>query len=191
MGKRANLRPLTRDWCTGENRPVLVRSEDENNGEESMRRIGAAIALATVLACGIAAAPALGGKPTITKEIVDETFEDDFLTEECGVPVVTRITGHQTTRTFSDGKGRLIEVFTINETLTATSEFGTFRFKDVGADVTRVTNDGVLHQIIGQLPFWFNGTMWENPITGEVLKEPTGADLFESMLGKACAALAP
>ena len=66
--------------------------------------------------------------------------------------------------------------------------FGTFRFKDVGADVTRITKDGVLHQI-GQLPFWFNGTSWEDPITGEVLKEPTGADRFESMIAKACAAL--
>jgi hypothetical protein len=156
-----------------------------------MRQRLTVVVFATVVMCGVAVAPALAGQPTITRETVDETFEDEFLTEECGVPVETRATGHQITRTFTDGKGRLIEVFTINVTLTATSEFGTFRFKDVGADVTRITKNGVVHQIIGQLPFWFNGTTWENPITGEVIKEPTGADLFESMLEQACGALAP
>ena len=125
------------------------------------------------------------------REELDETFPDGFLSEECGVPVETRIVGHQIIRSYTDGSGRLVEVFTINMTLTATSAFGTFRFKDVGADVTRITNDGVVHQIIGQLPFLFNGTTWEDPETGEVLKEPTGADLFESTLAKACAALGP
>ena len=140
----------------------------------------------------MAAAPVgLAGKPTMTREAIDETFADEFLTDFCGVPVETRALGHQITRTYTDDSGRLIEVFTINVSVTSTSEEGTFRVRDVGADVTRVTKDGVVHQIIGKLPFWFNGTTWENPITGEVLKEPTGANLFESMLGKACAALAP
>lgn len=156
-----------------------------------MRLRSGVIALAAVLVCGVVVAPAFAGKPTITREAVDVTFEDEFLTDECGVAVETRVTGFQASRTFTDGKGRLLEVFTINDTLTATSAFGSFKFKDVGADVTRITKDGVVHQIIGQLPFWFNGTMWENPITGEVLKSPTGADQFESTLEDACAALAP
>ena len=156
-----------------------------------MRRRHAIVALATVALCGAVVAPALAGKPIITRMTVDETFDDDFLSPACGVPVETRVTGHEITRSFTDGGGRLIEVFTINELITASSPFGTFRFKDVGADVTRITKDGVVHQIIGKLPFWFNGTAWENPITGEVLKSPTGADLFESMLEKACASLAP
>jgi hypothetical protein len=153
-----------------------------------MRRWKAGVALATV-AVLCTAGQALAGKPTIVREDLDETFADVFLSDECGVPVETRIVGHQIIRSFTDGDGRLVEVFTLNMTLTATSAFGTFRFKDVGADVTRITKDGVLHQIIGQLPFWFNGTSWEDPITGEVLKEPTGADRFESMIAKACAAL--
>ena len=153
-----------------------------------MRRWKAGVTLATV-AVLCTAGQALAGKPTIVREDLDETFADVFLSDECGVPVETRIVGHQIIRSFTDGDGRLVEVFTLNMTLTATSAFGTFRFKDVGADVTRITKDGVLHQIIGQLPFWFNGTSWEDPITGEVLKEPTGADRFESMIAKACAAL--
>ena len=94
-------------------------------------------------------------------------------------------------RTSTGDDGRLLETFTINLSLTATSDYGAYRFRDVGADVTRITQDGVVHQVIGKLPFWFNGTAWENPVTGEVLKEPTGADLFEPMLEDACAALAP
>jgi hypothetical protein len=150
------------------------------------------VAIATVLSCAATLVPAsLAAQPNFVREDVDETFPDGFLTSECGVAVTSRATGHQTTRTFTDANGRLIEVFTLSISIVSTSDFGTFRFRDVGADVTRVTKDGVVHQIIGKLPFWFNGTTWENPDTGEVLKEPTGPDLFESMLGKACAALAP
>lgn len=155
-----------------------------------LRRAG--FALAAALTCAVAVAPiGLAGKPTTTRETIDETFADGFLTFFCEVPVTTHASGHAITRTFTDDNGRLIEVFTVNVKLTATSADGTYRFQDVGADVTRITKDGVVHQIIGKLPFWFNGTIWEDPITGETLKEPTGADLFESMLGKACAALNP
>jgi hypothetical protein len=127
----------------------------------------------------------------MTRVAVDETFPDGGLTAACGIPVQTHAFGHEITRSFTDGSGRLIEVFTLNVALTASSAESTFRFRDVGADVTRITKDGVVHQIVGKLPFWFNGTYWENPITGEPLKEPTGADLFEDMLAEACAALGP
>jgi hypothetical protein len=152
----------------------------------------AGLVLAAALVCAAAVVPiGLAGKPTITREVVDETFADGFLTDACGVPVETHVAGHLIIRTFTDSNGRLIEVFTVNVSVTSTSDEGTFRFRDVGADVTRITHDGIVLQIIGKLPFWFNGTTWEDPITGEVLKEPTGSDLFESMVQKACAALAP
>lgn len=149
------------------------------------------MALATVALCGAVVAPALAGKPTITRMTIDETFDDEFLTAECGVPVETRVSGHQITRSFTDSSGRLIEVFTLNLTITPSSTSGTFRLKDVGADVTRISKDGVVHQVIGQVPFFFNGTTWEDPTTGEVLKSPTGPDVFLRQLEKACAALAP
>ena len=99
-----------------------------------MRRWKAGVALATVAVLFATAGQALAGKPTIVRENVDETFADEFLSDECGVPVETRIVGHQIIRSYTDGNGRLVEVFTLNMTLTATSAFGTFRFKDVGAD---------------------------------------------------------
>src|SRR4249920_729663 len=99
------------------------------------RRTG--LVLVVVLTGAMAAASAgLAGKPTITRESVDETFADGFLTAMCGVPVETRARGHQITRSFTDGNGRLIEVFTVNVALTATSANGTFRFRDVGPDLT-------------------------------------------------------
>ena len=182
-----------------------------------MRWTRTGVALAAALTCAVAVAPVgFGAQPTITREAIDDTFDDEFLTDfnawmrgaisrasgTSGVrsgsvkvrttaPVETHAVGHQITRTYTDDSGRLIEVFTINVSVTSTSEEGTFRVRDVGADVTRITKDGVVHQIIGKLPFWFNGTAWVDPATDEIIKGPTGSDLFESTLDKACAALAP
>jgi hypothetical protein len=148
--------------------------------------------LVVVVALAAAVVPvASAGKPTIARQTVDETFPDVALTSLCGVPVETHARGHEITRSHEDGKGRLVEVFTLNIALTSTSAYGTFRFRDVGADLTRVTKDGVVVQLVGQLPFWFNGTAWFDPATGETLKGPTGADLFERMAEEACSALAP
>ena len=157
-----------------------------------MRWTRTGVALAAALTCAVAVAPVgFGAQPTITREAIDDTFDDEFLTDFCGVPVETNAVGHQITRTYTDESGRLIEVFTINVSVTSMSEEGTFRVRDVGADVTRISKDGVVHQIIGKLPFWFNGTAWVDPATDEIIKGPTGSDLFESTLDKACAALAP
>lgn len=155
----------------------------------SWRRTGFVLA-ALLLATAVLVPAGVAGKPTITKDVVDETFADEFLSAACGVPVTTHLSGHAITRTFTEG-GRLIEVFTINFGFIARSAEGTFRIRDVGADVIRITKDGVVQQIVGKLPFFYNGTMWVDPITGEVLKPPTGADLFERQLAAACAALAP
>lgn len=149
------------------------------------------VVFAVVLSCAAAIAPgSLGAPPTITHETIDVTFEDEFLTDFCGVPVESHATGKVTIREYEEG-GRLVAGATVNVTIVSTSDFGTVRFRDVGADLTRVTKDGLVHQVIGKLPFDFNGTLWEDPITGEILKEATGPDLFESMLEDACAALAP
>jgi hypothetical protein len=153
------------------------------------KRVGLVLALALV-STAVAVPAATAGKPTITRVAVDDTIVDTFLGELCGVPVETRFVGHEITRSFDDG-GRFVEVFTLNVSITATSPYGTFRLRDVGADLVRVTEDGVVVQLVGKLPFWFNGTAWIDPITGEELKEPTGGDLFEETAARACAALAP
>ena len=145
--------------------------------------VGGILVVAAVLVPG-----ALAGKPTFERFTVDETFADEFLTEECGVPVTSHAEGHVTVRTFSgDGTGPA-RVSSVNVAVTATAGDNTYRFRDVGADHTQVKPDGsVIVMIIGQLPFDFAGVLKIDPATGDVLHEPQ--DNREGQLEKACAAL--
>ena len=49
------------------------------------------------------AATAAGGKPTVEREVVNETFFDDFILDICGVATNTTLTQRTTTKTFPDG----------------------------------------------------------------------------------------
>ena len=136
-----------------------------------------------VLTPGVAS----GAAPTFERIDVDDSFADEFLTEECGVAVTTTARGHITVRTFEDGTGPTT-VRTINIGLTATAGDRTFRFRDVGADVERVEPDGtIVLSIIGQVPFDFAGVLKIDLETGEVILEPR--DRSEKQLARACAAL--
>ena len=129
--------------------------------------------IVVLLAMGAAAvAPASAAKPEIIRETFTDTFADEFLTEACGVPVTTTLTGRATTREFDrSGTGPLV-VFTLNVTLVARSGDNTFRFKDVGGDMTRRTPGGdVIVKIVGQLPFAFKGSEVIDQLTGVVLRE--------------------
>jgi hypothetical protein len=117
--------------------------------------------------------PATAAPPQIDREVVDDVFDDDFLTDECGVPVETRVTGRIANRSFDDSGTGVVNVFTINLTFTATSGDNTVRFKDVGGDVLKVLPDGTLVlAVIGQIPFDFTGVLKVNLTTGDVIHEP-------------------
>ena len=60
-------------------------------------RVVSALVLAGLVWAGLAVA----APPTIERINIDETFPDEFLTEECGVPVTTTALGHVILRTFS------------------------------------------------------------------------------------------
>ena len=139
--------------------------------------------LAAVLASG-----AIAGKPVFQRIAVDETSADPFLTAECGVPVTTRALGHIIRRTFDgDGPG-VVSVSTLNVGLTATAGGNVYRFRDVGADVTRITPDGTaILMIIGQVPFDFTGVLKIDLNTGEAILEPQHSTAEN--LEKACAIL--
>ena len=84
----------------------------------------------------------LGAAPTFERIAVDDTFQDEFLTEECGVPVTTTVQGHVTLRVFErEGKG-LVALNTLNLGITATAGERTFRLRDVGGDLARIEPDG-------------------------------------------------
>lgn len=141
-----------------------------------------------VLACLIWAGIAAGAPPTIERINIDETFADEFLTEECGVPVTTTAQGHVIFRIFSREGTGVVQVTTINIGLTATAGDRTFRFRDVGADVIKIKPDGTaVLSISGQVPFDFAGVLKINLETGEAILEPR--DRSAKQLAKACRAL--
>jgi hypothetical protein len=146
-----------------------------------------AIALGAVLSVGVVPS-AYAAQPTIGRFDFDESFEDVFLTEECGVPVTTHAQGHATVRTFEDGGTGAAELLSINVALTAMSGDNTYSFRDVGADLLRVEPDGTaILMIIGQVPFAFVGVLKIDLETGEAILEPQHS--LEGSLEEACAAL--
>lgn len=149
-----------------------------------MRRALAIGTLAAVLAAGSAAA----APPARERIEVGSTFEDAFLTEACGIAVTTTERGHITIRTY-DG-GRKVELVTLSVRLTATSAEGSFRFRNVGADVVRRDASGrLIGQTSGQTAFTRTGVIRRDAETGEVIKE-AGRSLA-GQLAAACAALNP
>ena len=146
----------------------------------------------TVLCAAVALAvpaSAAGAPPTFVREDIDETFVDEELSETCGVEATVHLTGHQTSR-IREGGG-VLQVFTVNLTGIITSEFGSFKVKDVGSDADRITPTGqVIVSIRGQVPFFFKGVWKFDGTTGEWLHEPNLA-AGEREIARACAALNP
>jgi hypothetical protein len=152
------------------------------------RRITGCVASVLVLIGGLIPGVASGAPPTIERIAVDDTFVDEELSEACGVEVTTRARGHITVRTFEEDGTGVVEVFTINVGLTATADGRVFRFRDVGADVTRIEPDGTVVLLIsGQVPFEFAGVVKIDLETGEAILEPR--DRSEQQLARACAVL--
>jgi hypothetical protein len=149
-----------------------------------MRRL---LVLAVLVLAVVAVATATAGKPTITREDIEDTFPDGFLSEECGFDVTTHAKGHVTTKDFDRTKGT-VQVTTLNIALTAMANGNTYRFRDVRADHTKVTKDGTILTIIGQVPFDFIGALKINLDTGEVVHEPRHD--ISGRVADACAALA-
>ncbi len=147
---------------------------------------------AVAVLCAVAAlvpASAAGAPPTFVREDIDETFVDEGPSEACGVEATVHLTGHSTSRV-REGNG-VREIFTVNLTGIITSEFGSFKVKDVGSDATRVTRTGqVIVSIRGQAPFFFKGVMKFDGTTEEPLNNPNFA-AGEGQIERACAALNP
>jgi hypothetical protein len=152
------------------------------------RRAGGWVVGVLLLTGLVWAGVATGAPPTTERIDVDETFADDLLTAECGVPVTTTAQGHIIVRTFSGEGTGVAQVNTISIGLTATAGDRVFRFRDVGADVVQIKPDGSLVLLIsGQVPFAFAGVLKIDPETEEVILEPR--DRSEEQLAKACQAL--
>ncbi|TYL50507.1 hypothetical protein [Agromyces mariniharenae] len=127
--------------------------------------------------------------PSIERIPFEDTFHDTFLSAECGVDVTTTISGFRIEREFVDGAGNLVELATISIRGTSSSEFGSVRIMDVGADQVKVAPDGtVTLTVTGQVPFAFVGALVLDLDTNEVVKEPVLRG--DKQLEKACRLLA-
>lgn len=146
-------------------------------------RAATAISAAAILLT--AATPAQAAAPTIERFPIEAEFHDGFLSAECGVDVTTTISGFRIMREFVDGAGNLVSLATINVTGTSSSEFGSVRIKDVGADLVKVAPDGTLTvRVTGQVPFDFAGVLVYDIDADEIVKEPHFRG--EEQLAKAC-----
>ena len=145
--------------------------------------LGVALASAAVVASSVWAAA-----PVRERIDLDITFEDAFLTEECGFDVMTSQRGHIILREWPDREKGTVQVNSINFALTAMANGNSYRFRDVGADHVKLTKQGPILSIVGQIPFDFIGALKINLETGEIIHEP-GHDI-SGRLAEACATLA-
>jgi Acyl-CoA dehydrogenase, C-terminal domain len=166
------------EWRTGDARRIAMS-----------RRCIVALLHGALLAAGVLGAGAASAAPPTFERIdVDDTFADEFLTETCGVDVTTTVRGHVILRTFSGDRTGPAQLNTLNLAITATAEGRTFRFRDVGADLTRIEPDGTaVLSIIGQVPFDFAGVLKIDLETGDAILEPK--DRSAEQLAKACRVL--
>jgi hypothetical protein len=135
------------------------------------RTTGVLALLGALLAVVLGATAAAAQAPEKEVTPIDDTFDDEFLTEACGVPVTTTATGRITTFTFEGVV--LQELTTVSVSFVASAGDNQARFRDVGIDQVRVQPDGtVILSIVGQVPFDFTGVLKINLDTGDVILEP-------------------
>lgn len=102
-----------------------------------------------------------------------DTFEDEFLSEACGVDVTTTLNGRITFLVFPDRPVGVQDITSVHVDALAIAGDNRVRFKDVGVDLVRISPDGTLTlMLVGQLPFDFTGVLKIDLTTGEVIHEP-------------------
>lgn len=131
------------------------------------------LVLGAILVVALAPARASATPPERETITFSETFEDEFLTEACGVDVTTTVNGRLTFVTFAGSPAGAQEMTSVHVDLVAAAGDNQVRFKDVGIDLVRVEPDGtVVLMIVGQIPFEFTGVLMIDLTTGEVILEP-------------------
>ncbi len=116
-----------------------------------MRRL-LLVALLALLTVALAA-PAAAARPEMFTESINETFPDEFLSEECGFPVSVTLSGTDRVRIWRDADGNPTrELVTINIHGTISAGAGTLSFVDAGMDkATFLPGGGVRVEIHGNL----------------------------------------
>jgi hypothetical protein len=158
------IRAAITRWGRGQREGVAMRK---------FRKVPSFLCLSAFLVFALADAAAAGGKPEMETITFSDTFEDDFLTDACGVDVTTSFDGRIKSFTFPDQPVGPQSITSVHVNLVATAGDNAARFKDVGIDMVRVEPDGTLIlMIVGQVPFDFTGVLMIDLATGEAILEP-------------------
>jgi len=137
------------------------------------RNVVSFLALAALSIVALAQTAAAVGPPEKETITFSDTFEDEFLTAECGVDVTTSVDGRITFFTFPDQPVGPQALTSVHVNFVATAGENAVRFNDVGIDVVRVEPDGTaILMVVGQIPFGFTGLLKIDLTTGEVILEP-------------------
>ena len=156
------------------------------NGRGKTRSAVWALAVA-VFVVAVVVPSAWAGKPEMERFDINESVPDEFFSDACGVDVTAHARGHVIVREFDREKG-VVELRTLNIAVTLTANDNSYSFRDVGADQVKVTRDGAILSIIGQIPVeGFNGVLKINLDTGEVVHEPSPVHFVS--VEEICAAL--
>jgi hypothetical protein len=138
-----------------------------------LRMVPSLLGLSAFLVFVLADAAAAGGKPVKETITFSDTFEDDFLSDACGVDVTTSVEGRLMFFTFPDQPVGPQDMTSVHVNIVATAGDNTVRFNDVGIDLVRVEPDGTaVLMIVGQVPFEFTGVLMIDLATGEAILEP-------------------
>jgi hypothetical protein len=130
------------------------------------------VAALITLAFGATGATA-ASPPEMETITFSDTFEDEFLTESCGVDVTTSVNGRITFMSFPDRPVGPQDLTSVHVDVVSSAGDNHVRIKDVGVDLVRVGPDGtVTLMVVGQVPFEFTGVLKINLTTGEVILEP-------------------
>jgi hypothetical protein len=136
------------------------------------RTSGVLAVLGALLVVALGATAAAAQAPVKETITFSDTFQDEFLTQECGVEVTTTVNGRITFFTFPNRPVGPQDLTSVHVDLLATAGDNQARFKDVGIDKVQVKPDGtVILSIVGQVPFEFTGVLKINLNTGEVIHE--------------------
>jgi len=139
----------------------------------SRRRVCSLVSLTALLLLSLAPVAWAGGKPEMETITFSDTFEDEELSDACGVDVTTSFTGRVKLFVFPDRPVGPQDLTTISFTFTARAGDNVAVLKDVGIDVVRVRPDGTaVLSIVGQVPFEFTGILKVDLDTGEAILEP-------------------
>jgi hypothetical protein len=152
------------------------------------RRLLAVIPVAFAAAAASASGAMSAGQPTIEHVDIDRLRPDPSLTAACGVEVTAHVQGHVVFRMYPGAGTGPAELVTLNLTVTAMSGANSYRFRVVGANLTRIDPDGTLTlTATGQQPFEWTGALKINVTTGEVILDPPHSRTGQ--LQEACEAL--